>query len=376
MKSLNKKLVFISLADMSEVNGQGIYSRRILSNIAQEINYEDNRLYIITPQPNSSNILYDEFPPYIKWLYSSKKKSRNMFWHVKFQLFIFFKLLYIRPCHVLFSIKPSMIAVELARLIIGFDKIILVEGLGRNSLKSIGGKATVAVGELFYRVVFRKSKAIYPAYNSALEWVKSYNTNAHIETIPCGVDTRVFHPETLDLKYCEQGTITIGYVGSFRDVHRLDLLLNLAENESRVKLLLVGSGQKLKMIKKLVKVKRLDSRVQFVGPVCQQDVCKYIQQCQILWAFTDINHWGVPIKAFEYLACNKFIIASRRHEFNFVEEKGFGLILDSNEPHGMLSRFSTLINSSNFHQIISVESFSYIEKYHNWANFKKIAINW
>ncbi len=365
----------MSLADISSSNGQGVYARKVLPQIIDGLDPKKFNSYLIAPKPRNqdmmSNPLVDESN--IRWL--PIKKNRNIFWHIYSQVLVFIYLLKIRPSTVIFSIKPSFFGVELARKIIGFEKIILVEGLGKNNLKTLGGKLVVFCGELCYRILFKNAKAIFVAYQSALDWVNEFDVNCYKEVIPCGVDTNIFNSHLLPQyeKVSGSSQILIGYVGSFRDVHRLDLLTSMLLLNERINLRLIGSGECFTSIKEFVLLNSLVSRVEFVGEVPQAQLPKLMQPCHILWAFTDVNHWGVPIKAFEYLACNKFVIVSRRKEFDFIENNQFGLVLESNDANEIGNSLRHILDKAIADEWFNIDSYSYINKHHNWKKFRKVA---
>jgi len=370
-----KRVAFVSLADISSSNGQGIYARKVLPQIINELDSDKFDSYLISPKPQNKKMiatpLIDESNA--RWL--PEKKNRNILWHVYAQILIFIYLLRIKPSIVVFSIKPSFFAIELARKIIGFEKIILVEGLGKNNLKTLGGKLIVLWGGVGYRLLFKNPKAIFVAYQSALNWDNDFGVDCHKEVIPCGVDTNIFNSNLVPQyeKVSECSEVIIGYVGSFRNVHRLDLLASMLLLNDRINLRLIGNGECFSSIKEFVLSNNLSDRVEFVGEVAQTAIPKLIQPCHILWAFTDVHHWGVPIKAFEYLACNKFVIASRRKEFDFIEKYEFGLILETNDVSEIESSLKHIIDKAITDDCFKIDSYSYINKHNNWTNFRKVA---
>lgn len=369
----NKTIVLLSLADMSCSNGQGVFSRKVLTELYGELTRKKCNVKLVAPKPKFPSALPSFFLKEGVWL--SEKKNRNILWHLYSQIMVFYFLLKLRPSTVVFSVKPSFFGVELARKIVGFDKVILVEGVGKRSLKTLGGKVVVVLGRLGFRMVFYKAKAIFVAYESALEWVKEYKVNCYTEVIPCGVDISIFNPANVGKGKSGDrlNGVVIGYVGSFRKVHRLDLLVLQLLEDNRLYLKLVGVGENYGDIKKLVAFHKLESRVEFLGNVPQVDMPKIFSSCSMMWAFTDVNHWGVPIKAFEYLACNKYVIVSKRKEFDFINDYNFGVVLSNNDVTDISQKLGDLIDRADMELSLDVQSFPYIEEHHNWMNYRKVA---
>ncbi|WP_409048993.1 glycosyltransferase (plasmid) [Proteus mirabilis] len=367
-----KKVTFVSLADLSEKNGQGIYARKVLPQIVQGLDSDTTIVDLICPEPKYNSNFKNEFTSSVQWRFFSKKINRSLIWHFKTQISILLYLLKRKPDVVVFSIKPSLFSIEIARWFIGFEKVILVEGLGSKNLKTLGGKSVVYLGNLGYKLNFYKAKAIIPAYKSAFEWVKTLNSHGYKEIIPCGVDTDVFKP-VKDSELSSTEKITIGYVGSFRNVHRLDILLNLLVINESLSVVLIGNGEMYDEVQAFVNANKLNERVSFVGPIEQNQIPSYISSCNMMWAYTDISHWGVPIKAFEYLSCNKFVIASKRPEFNFIEEYGFGVTLSTDNVNEISLILNDIITRAKDEKIFDIDSFSYISLNNNWNNFKKVS---
>lgn len=372
-KIRRKRVAFVSLADLSVLNGQGIYARRVYPRIIEALcSQAIVDTTVIAPCPQGYSEFISEFPNKVEYKWIPKKRKRNPLWHLLSQIYIFAYLLRIRPSTVVFSIKPSMFAIELARFFLKFEKVILVEGLGKKNLKTLGGRGTVLLGKMGFRLSFNNAKAVFPAYKSAYKWVQEYNLGAHVEIIPCGVDTNIFRPVFNKFKENESENITVGYVGSFRDVHKLDLLIKIVIANKRISLKLIGNGEMLSSTKSLVAEHDLETRVVFRGEVSQHDIPREISTCDIMWAYTDIKHWGVPIKAFEYLACNKYVLASSREEFDFIDELGFGCTTRSED----VAELSLLLNdiADKIKKSASVPtSHEYICTHYNWKNFSKVA---
>lgn len=368
-------IVLLSLADLSISNGQGVFGRKVLSEICDALDSPSDDVFLIAPDPENPTMLQQDFRlPNEKVASLPRKKNRSIFWHMKVQLLIIIYLFKLRPQSVVFSVKPSLIGVEFARVFLGFEKIILVEGLGKNSLKKLGGSMVVFFGNLTYRVLFRKAKSIFVAYESAARWVREYKVACDVSVIPCGVDTEVFNPKhTSENIRLRDDTINIGYVGSFRDVHRLDILVQLLFLNPNFNLTLIGSGYVFEDIRDQIARFKLGERVQFLGELAQEEIPKAIASCHLMWAYTDLGHWGVPIKAFEYLACNKLVIVSERPEFSFVSENGYGLVLDIESPEQISFLLNDFVSKQRNSGTFKIDSFDYISIHHNWQNYRKVA---
>jgi len=297
------RLAFLASADISVNNGQGVYSRKILEVLVERVaQYSDERITVILPKPEffyRVESLLTRCNP----IFLSPKCDRSVLWHLSTQFRIIGILIRYRPRNLIYSIKPTLVAVPVASWVTGMRRIILVEGFGIRSLATLGGRLTQTLGALAFRMQFLGAKAVFVAYQSAKPWVESYRPGCLIEIIPCGIDERVFFPVPTTVTTLDQ-PITIGYVGSFRDVHRLDLLVRAAAEYHNCKLVLIGNGKEFKRIGQLVEALGLTEQVHFTGGIDQADIPKMIKACHLMWGYTDPASWGVPIKNFEFLGCH------------------------------------------------------------------------
>lgn len=109
-----------------------------------------------------------------------------------------------------------------------------------------------------------------------------------------------------------ENKITIGFVGSFFKWHGLDILIRSFEILSRqypdLRLLLVGDGENLSSLKKIVANLEIASKILFTGQIHHYEIFNYIELMDI--AVLADSHWyGSPVKIFEYAALGKPVIA-------------------------------------------------------------------
>jgi glycosyltransferase involved in cell wall biosynthesis len=64
------------------------------------------------------------------------------------------------------------------------------------------------------------------------------------------------------------------------------------------------------------------------GFVEHSEVPRYVAACDILYGVIDPDHWGSPMKVYEYMACRRPVVTYASKEFEFVEEDGVGWTVD------------------------------------------------
>ena len=355
------KIFYLSIVDISLPNGQGIYAKKTLEALLK--NNKNTQVFIPKPK-NSCNIEYSENGEFI--YLPSKKQNRDFFWHLRlqYQLFILIVKKVTKSDIIIYSNKPSMFSISFLKKIIKFRTYVLVEGLSIKTINSVIPFIFRKIGLNILLKNIKQAEICFPAYQSAQNWVNQYNTNTIL--YPCGVDTKVFQPResAIDVK-----TFTIGYIGSFRKVHFVKELID-ATRDLPVKLKLIGEGKELPQLKKYVETNNFIANVEFINSTPQEKLSELISDCHIMWGITDPNHWGLPIKVIEYLACNKKVIYTNRLDHKFIEKNNWGIAFNNIHRESLILCFKELLaqyKSGNWAD--NQGSHEYIAKYYNWENY-------
>lgn len=131
--------------------------------------------------------------------------------------------------------------------------------------------------------------------------------------IPNGVDTNLFAPA---LKNNSQGSedIIIGYVGVIREwVDLLTPIRLMKYLDYNYKLMIVGAEGDYDKIKKIVREEGLENRIIFTGCVPYFKIPEIIAEmdiCIIPFFINEVTNDALPLKLFEYMACEKPVIST------------------------------------------------------------------
>ncbi|MDA3916448.1 MAG: glycosyltransferase family 4 protein [Deltaproteobacteria bacterium] len=160
---------------------------------------------------------------------------------------------------------------------------------------------------------------------------KYYDRTDNIVTIPPGVDTDCFNPDTIK-KHRDQARkenhlygdeLAVLFVGSAFQRKGLDRIL--PEISRNMKLFVVGKGDKLARYKKLVKKYDLEKKVVFTGMV--KDVKKYYALADIVVLPSLSEAFGMSI--LEGMACRLPVIVSANSGVSdLIEHNKNGLIIN------------------------------------------------
>lgn len=134
------------------------------------------------------------------------------------------------------------------------------------------------------------------------------------EIVPNGVDTQDFKYYKNSKEELGLDGFILGYVGVLREwVDFKPVFKALKSLNSDIKLLIVGSEGNLKESKELAKEFGVEDRVIFTGMIPYSDVPKYVSAMDvglIPFNLSKVSHNALPLKLFEYMACNKPVIST------------------------------------------------------------------
>jgi len=194
---------------------------------------------------------------------------------------------------------------------------------------------------------------------------------------PMAVDPSLFEPkpESQELKELIgiKDKFVIGWTGSFRSFHGLDLLVDafeLAYNKNKViHLLLVGDGLERPKIEKLVQDKGLTQAVTFIGRKKFKEIPAYVSifDIAIVSARNAKGFHYSPLKLREYMAAGKATLAPNAGEIPVVFRNDEHLILYNVGDIGdMAEKIFLLSTNLEKRNIIAQNGKSYILKLGTW----------
>ncbi len=168
-----------------------------------------------------------------------------------------------------------------------------------------------------------------------------------VEVISNGVNTKIFQPiqdEDVLLHWKQKLGITqeemvIVFIGNLAPWQGVEYLIQAAplliQRIKNIKFMVIGDGILKKKFEDEVKRLGLTHHFLFTGMVHYQDIPLYINVADICVALKKRLKSGYsPIKLYEYMACEKPVVASRVEGLEFVEAEGAGWLV---EPEDIVS---------------------------------------
>lgn len=182
-------------------------------------------------------------------------------------------------------------------------------------------------------------------------------------------------PEYFTRNSASNESLVFGFVGSIMNYHGIDELIIafskvLAKIES-VKLLIVGDGESLPILKELAKNLGCDGKVTFTGSVASNEVAKKIDAMSIC-IMPKSNWYGSPVKIFEYGVMKKPIIAPKvKPVLEVMTHRVDGLIVDGIDE--LASAMIELSNNPKLGIDLAQSFYEKVVKDYTWdANVERI----
>jgi glycosyltransferase involved in cell wall biosynthesis len=152
---------------------------------------------------------------------------------------------------------------------------------------------------------------------------------------PNGVDPERYSPDVdgsfTRAQYVLDGKTVIGFIGTFGKWHGAEILAETFGKllhkypgyHGRVKLLMIGDGITMPLVKENINKFAMRESCVLTGLIPQEDGPKYLAACDILVASHKPNpdgtpFFGSPTKLFEYMAMGKGIVASNLNQIGEV----------------------------------------------------------
>src|SRR5438105_7478899 len=169
-----------------------------------------------------------------------------------------------------------------------------------------------------------------------------------IQVLPNAVNTGLFHKDLEGSMVRERfdlvGRFVIGFVGTFKRWHGVDLLLAAFQDLHRIDpsthLLLVGDGPLRPQFEEEVRNAGLTPAVTFAGGVAHEDVPQHLAAMGVAIAPYPAldNFYYSPLKLFEYMAAGRPVVASRVGQVAEVVVDGVtGLLFEPSDRASLVS---------------------------------------
>jgi glycosyltransferase involved in cell wall biosynthesis len=340
-------IVFVTIADLSGRRGDSMATRDLVVALATRSSVP---VKVICPDPERelpSQVIdaVDAFH-----FLPSKSGAGDPRWHARTEYQILKQLLRVRSRDSVARVITRLYATTITPLT--FCKLfdvrytLLVRGWVNRTHKG-GDMSYPGVVERIMERNVRHADDVYVAFDALREWLSDYrgSSRSEIQVLPNAVDPDVFEPSEArhvrDQFDVQDDDFVVGFVGSLEPRHMLrELLEGTAETDAHV--VIVGDGPQRTRLERIAENQGMTARVHFAGFVPHESVGTYISAFDVGYGVVHPEKPSNPIKCYEYLACGTPVITSRTPELQFVEENGFGVVLDDSTPDSVAEAIEKL----------------------------------
>lgn len=232
------------------------------------------------------------------------------------------------------------------------------------------------VGEILGKAAFRGNVAIAQRITITTELLRNYFAIPPSKTvvIPNGVDVGLFHNHPspqLKKKLGLAQAFTLGYVGVLREWVDLEPAFALARSfdsgKPEVKVLVVGAEGGLNGNKALAQRYGIRDKVIFVGTIPYAQIPEYIScmdVCLVPFKNSSISQNALPLKLFEYMACEKPVISTR---LEGVMEAVGDRVLYASKGEELKARVKELYENINLRRKLGGEGCHFVKQNYSWS---------
>jgi glycosyltransferase involved in cell wall biosynthesis len=199
--------------------------------------------------------------------------------------------------------------------------------------------------------------------------------------VPNGVNTRLFKPS--DKMACrkelgfEEDSFCLGFVGTFQPWQGLDTLVEALRivkerNNENMKCVLIGDGDEMEFLQKMVNQYGLHKEIIFKGRIRYKEVPKFINSFDVCVApFKSQRNAKIglsPLKIYEYMACAKPVITTRIEGVTEVIEKSnCGYLFEADDVNTFALRIVQCYNERDTLDKLGDNGRSFVERSFSWG---------
>ena len=211
-----------------------------------------------------------------------------------------------------------------------------------------GGLTFPPLASWVERLLWRKADVVIPVSAALCQRMVNAGVAAErIHVLPNAVDTDLFRTDvdgrTVRDRFHLANRFVIGFVGSFKPWHGIDLLLeafqDLYRSDPHSHLLLVGDGPQRRALEEQVRKLGLEGAVAFAGNVPHGEIPQYLINMDLAVApYPALQEFYYsPLKLFEYMAAGRAVVSSRIGQVAEVITDGVnGLLFQPGDRTGLV----------------------------------------
>jgi glycosyltransferase involved in cell wall biosynthesis len=237
------------------------------------------------------------------------------------------------------------------------------------------------------RHIWQKADLLLAVSKSLRSHMQRSGVNAaRIQILPNAVNPELFRMASEGSEIRKglnlDGHFTVGFVGTFRPWHGVELLLEAFEGLHRVNplthLLLVGDEPSRPGFEEQIRNAGLQGAVTFAGRVAHQDVPQYLAAMDVAVApYPALDEFYYsPLKLFEYMAARRPVVASRVGQVaEILVDGATGLLFEPGDRAGLVRCLQRLRKNATLRTELGRNAAAVCSE-HNWNRNADRVIHW
>ncbi|MHC4616730.1 MAG: glycosyltransferase family 4 protein [Planctomycetota bacterium] len=267
-----------------------------------------------------------------------------------------------------FAVAGSIVAAQR-----NVPHILEVNALLSSEGKTYRKQALGQVIEVLEVVAFEHTSSIIAVSTQLRESLVALGVSPDkITVVPNGVDEMFFAPAQPALSRAHDRQITIGFVGSLKPWHGIDLLTDCfrrLSDDPAYHLLVVGDGPERKLLKQLAE--DLPGRVTLAGAVKHEEVPRYLAAVDVALApYPELEtFYFSPLKTLEYMAAGKAIVATEIGQVkDLIEPERTGLLVPPGDKQRFKDEVERLANDRGLRERLGKNAAEEARRAHTWRH--------
>lgn len=192
-----------------------------------------------------------------------------------------------------------------------------------------------------------------------------------IAVVPNGVDADLFRPEGDAYRDGLDGRLVIGFVGSLKPWHGVELLADAFRrlaHDPRHHLLVVGDGPQGSVIDELAR--EWPGRVTRIGPILHREVPRYVRAMHVAVAPAPARepYYFSPLKVLEYMAAGRAVVAAAIGQLRELVRAGeTGLLVPPGDADALADAVRALAEDEARRRALGAAAAAEVRRRHLWT---------
>lgn len=297
----------------------------------------------------------------------------NVMWRALFSL-VYVICVLLSGCDLLYAKSPIDGSISQVGRFFGVPLVYEVNGLITEEEKMKGGSKTrIFVSSVLEKVVITCSRHLI----CVTSWIKENLlsrgvSDTKLTVIENGADTELFTfvDNAREKLHLDPEKQYIGYAGTLMAWQGLDHLLSavpfIQEELPETQVLIVGGGRLMGWLQQYVREHDLKN-VLITGEVPHEEIPLYLSACDVCMLLKKPLSSGYsPLKLYEYMACERPVVASRLHGFECLEKEKAGILVNQENPQEVAAAVLTLLRDGNLRKTMGKNGRTFVLNFHTW----------